>query len=219
MVCGRFRACRRGEASFGKPLKVNARGNRDDNSWCSPGLKALTFGTGRSTTRKTPRRSFMSSAMSCRMPSARDFGQSVQAAAMGEGFGDRFAGSFFAAKKALRFRPAVMTWDWIAGGDGDPPCVRRLDEPLTFESFDFSESADENENGKIGSATMWDIWSDLGRDVADRIIIESHFQLDGFTTFARGARATLDADRNLFGDRRVPTLRRLFASRGIGPVQ
>ncbi len=30
------------------------------------------------------------------------------------------------------------------------------------------------------------------RAVADRLIVESHFQLDGFTKFARGARAILD---------------------------
>jgi hypothetical protein len=37
--------------------------------------------------------------------------------------------------------------------------------------------------------------------VSDRIVIDSHFQLDRFTTFARGARAILDADRHLHGGR------------------
>jgi hypothetical protein len=55
--------------------------------------------------------------------------------------------------------------------------------------------------------------------VADRIIIDSHFQLDGFTTFARGARAILDADRNLYGGRHKAILRRIFRRRGIGPVE
>ena len=90
---------------------------------------------------------------------------------------------------------------------------------MTFESFDGSDSADEHENGQIWSATLWDIWNALGREVADKIIIESHFQLDGFTTFARGARAILDADRNLYGSRHAPRLRQIFAARGIGPVQ
>jgi predicted metal-dependent phosphotriesterase family hydrolase len=55
--------------------------------------------------------------------------------------------------------------------------------------------------------------------VADRIIIESHFQLDGFTSFAKGARAIIDADRNLFRGRHAAALRQIFRARGIGPVE
>jgi hypothetical protein len=137
---------------------------------------------------------------------------------MGEGFGDYFAGSFFAAAKPASDRDAVMTWDG-ARGDGKPPCVRRLDSLLTYESFDHRASADEHANGQIWSATLWDIWKAIGRRAADRVVVESHFQLDGFTTFARGARAILDADRNLYRDRHRTSLRRIFRRRGIGPVE
>ena len=47
-----------------------------------------------------------------------DFGQSPEAAAMGEGFGDYFAGSFFAGRKPPAYRDAVMTWD---GAQGEAP--------------------------------------------------------------------------------------------------
>ena len=80
-------------------------------------------------------------------------------------------------------------------------------------------SADEHANGQIWSATLWDIWKAIGRRAADRVVVESHFQLDGFTTFARGARALLDADRNLYRDRHRTSLRRIFRRRGIGPVE
>ncbi len=116
-----------------------------------------------------------------------------------------------------RFKPTVISWDAITYG-GDPPCLRRLDEPVTFESFDHSEEADEHENGKIWSATLWDIWRALGREIADRILIESHFQQDAFTTFARGARAILDADRNLYNGKHLGKLRGIFHARGIGPI-
>ena len=46
---------------------------------------------------------------------------------MGEGFGDYFAASFFAAKKPRAYRDAVMSWDGVAGRGHDPPCLRRLD--------------------------------------------------------------------------------------------
>ena len=55
--------------------------------------------------------------------------------------------------------------------------------------------------------------------MADRITIESHFQLDAFTSFAKAARAILDADRHLFGGRHLAGLRRIFREQGIGPVE
>ena len=145
---------------------------------------------------------------------------------MGEGFGDYFAASFTAGKKlenrkTHKFLDTVMSWDAIADGseDGQPPCVRRLDGKQTYESFSHATRADEHDNGEIWSATLWDIWKAIGREFADPIVIESHFQLDGFTGFARGARAILDADRNLWNGRHVPILKRIFRRRGIGPVE
>jgi hypothetical protein len=203
---------------FTRPLAVDARGTRDDNSWYSPGERTLTFGTGDvddAEDGETVLHEFGHALQDAICP---DFGQSPEAAAMGEGFGDYFAGSFFAAAKPASYRDAVMTWDG-ARGDGKPPCVRRLDSLLTYESFDHRASADEHANGQIWSATLWDIWKAIGRRAADRVVVESHFQLDGFTTFARGARAILDADRNLYRDRHRTSLRRIFRRRGIGPVE
>jgi hypothetical protein len=50
------------------------------------------------------------------------------------------------------------------------------------------------------------------------VIVESHFQLDGFTTFARAARAMIDADRHLHKGTHIARLKRVFRKRGIGPV-
>ena len=72
-----------------------------------------------------------------------------------------------------------------------PACVRRVDMDWTYA--DFNPNDGEHDNGEVWSATLWDIRKKLGREIADRIIVESHFQLDGFTTFARGARAIVDA--------------------------
>ena len=203
---------------FSEPIRVNARGTRADNSWYSPGERTLTFGTGDiddAEDGETVLHEFGHALQDAICP---DFGQAQESAAMGEGFGDYFAGSFFAARKSDYYRDAVMSWDG-ARGDGTPPCVRRLDSALTYESFDHGTNADEHDNGQIWSATLWDIWKALTRRVADRIIIESHFQLDGFTSFARGARAILDADRNLYRGRHATILKRIFRRRGIGPVE
>ena len=149
---------------------------------------------------------------------------------MGEGFGDYLAASFFAEKKkhAQDLLPAVMSWDAIKSHDPEfpdgPPCLRRVDTAQTFESFNHSRTANAHRNGRIWSATLWDIWNEIGRNDADRMIIESHFQLDPFTTFARGARAIIDAGRNLasagvINRPHTNILRRIFHRRGIGPVE
>jgi hypothetical protein len=209
----------RSRAIFREPLAVNVNGTRMDSSWYSPGLKRLTFGTGGvddAEDAETILHEFGHAIQDAICPG---FGQSAQAAAMGEGFGDYFSASFFAEQKPKEYSTSVMTWDGITwDAIYDPPCVRRLDEKYTFESFDHGKWAEEHENGLIWSATLWDIREAIGRDVADRIILESHFQLDGFTTFARAARAILDANRNLFDGNHVARLRKIFAWRGIGPV-
>jgi len=207
---------RRQRSIFRSALAVNVNGTRQDSSWYSPGLKRLTFGTGGiddAEDGETILHEFGHALQDAICP---DFGQSTQAAAMGEGFGDYFSASFYANKKSARYRTSVMTWDGITLDDRyDPPCVRRVDEDLDFKSFDHSEDASEHDNGLIWSATLWDIRRALGRRRADRIIIESHFQLDGFTTFARGARGIADADRNLYGGKHLATLRRIFRKRRV----
>jgi len=212
-------------AIFTQPIAVNARATRDDNSWYSPATRSLGFGTGDvddAEDGETILHEFGHALQDAICP---DFGQSAEAAAMGEGFGDYFAASFFADRKATRRRVllnAVMTWDGILCPDATnangAPCVRRVDRPLTYESFDHAPNADEHDNGEIWSSTLWEVWNALGRALADRIIFESHFQLDGFTTFAKGARAICDADRNLYRGAHLRTLRRIFNRRGIGPV-
>lgn len=203
---------------FEAPLQINARGTREDNSWYSPGERALTFGTGGvddAEDGETVLHEFGHALQDAICP---DFGQSPEAAAMGEGFGDYFAGSFFENRKPPRYRLTVMAWDG-ATEPGDPPCVRRLDSPRTYETFDHSHGADEHYNGEIWSATLWEVREALGRSRADQVIVDSHFQLDGFTTFARGARAIIDADQHLNRGVNEARLKRIFHRRGIGPVE
>jgi hypothetical protein len=203
---------------FEKPLVINANGTKEDNSWYSPHDRSITFGTGGVDDAEDAEIILHEFGHAIQDAICPGFGQSLEAAAMGEGFGDYFAASFFAENKPRRYQTSIGTWDGVSDTVHNPPCVRRVDEPLTFESFEHSEDF-EHENGQIWSAALWEIRCALGRDTADRIILESHFQLDGFTTFARGARAIIDADRNLYRGRNAETLRRIFRRRGIGPVE
>ncbi|HET7539111.1 MAG TPA: M36 family metallopeptidase [Polyangiaceae bacterium] len=206
-------------AIFSAPLRANVNGTRDDNSWYSPTDRVLTFGTGEIDDAEDGETIVHELGHAIQDAIVPDFGQSKEAAAMGEGFGDYLAASFFADKKPEKYQTSVMTWDGLLIGleDGsDPPALRRVDSKSTYA--DFSARGDEHDNGQIWSATLWDVRRALGATEADRVIIESHFQLDGFTTFARGARAIIDADRNLSGGRHEQALRRIMKKRRISPL-
>ncbi|MGH8673498.1 MAG: M36 family metallopeptidase, partial [Burkholderiales bacterium] len=206
-------------AIFKEAVRANVNGTRDDNSWYSPTAKMLAFGTGGiddAEDAETILHEFGHAIQDAICP---DFGQSKEAAAMGEGFGDYFAASFCESKKPARYGTSVMSWDGLFAGLSsrlDPPCLRRVDSKMTYADFD--PRGDEHDNGQLWSATLWEVRKLLGREKSDRVILESHFQLDGFTTFARGARAILDADRNLEKGRHVAALTRIFRRRKIGPL-
>ena len=205
---------------FAEPVRANVNGTTEDNSWYDPSDRMLTFGTGAIDDAEDAETILHEFGHALQDAICADFGQSHEAAAMGEGFGDYFAASFFETRKPSRYRDSVMSWDGLLMGldaGAEPPCLRRLDEKLTFAQF-VDEEDWEHENGQIWSATLWDIRNALGRDAADRIIIESHFQLDGFTRFARGARAIVDADRNLNRGANRAVLSRIFRNRKIGPL-
>ena len=207
------------KAIFREPVRACVNGTRLDNSWYSPTDRMLTFGTGDiddAEDAETILHEFGHAIQDAICP---DFGQSAESAAMGEGFGDYWAASLCEAKKPARYAASVMSWDGLLTGlaDGlDPPCLRRVDGRMTYAAFD--PRGDEHANGELWSATLWEVRALVGAQKADKLILESHFQLDGFTTFARGARAILDADRNLEGGRHVEALKRIFRRRKIGPL-
>jgi hypothetical protein len=204
---------------FSEPVRVNADGPENDNASYSPHTKLLAFWAK----------------LDSHVPDIEDgeiilhelghaiqdaicpqFGQSHEAAAMGEGFSDYFAASFFERMKPPRYRTSFASWDAIQDRTHRPASLRRLDSPRTVDQFHASD--DVHASGEIWSATLWDIRSALGQTVADTIIVESHFQLDGFTTFDRAARAIVDADRNVYGARHIDVLQNIFRDRCIEPV-
>ena len=204
------------KAIFKKPLRVNVDATKEDNAWYSPGDRSINFGTGYINEAQDAETILHELGHAIQDFICHDFGQRDEAAAMGEGFGDYFAASFFADRKPEAYRPCVITWDGLLIGlrQGESPaCLRRVDRPLTFD--DFVNGGKAHLNGQIWSAILWDIRRHLGREIADTIILESHFELDPFTKFERGARAIIHADRNLYRARHEKILKQVFKDRRV----
>lgn len=179
-------------AIFTRPLAVDAHGTRDDNSWYSPGLRWLIFATGG-------------------VDDAED-----EAAAMGEGFSDYLAASWFEVRKLPALRPTVGIWDAIADG-GAPPACGASTGTSRSSVLTTPPTADEHENGKIWSATLWEFRGAVGREIADRMIVESHFQLAGLTRFARGRGRSWMRTATSSGDGTWRRSGRSFAGAGSDP--
>jgi hypothetical protein len=199
---------------FKTPIQINTRATGRDESWYDPFSQTLSFGYGAVPDAEDGETILHELGHAIQDAICPGFGQSPQAAAMGEGFGDYLAASFFSHKKRGRYRAAVMCWDGIVFDDHDPPCVRRVDGDKKRQ--DFAERGKVHDNGELWSAVLWDLFNALeNRTVADRLILDSHFQLDPLTGLDAGARAILDADRNLYAGRHLTLLKKVFENRGF----
>lgn len=206
-------------AIFRKPIEIDATAGKMDNAWYSPGRKSLNFGTGfinEAEDGDTILHEFGHAVQDFICP---NYGQTDEAAALGEGFADYLAASYFADKKPEDYRPCVCSWDGLLIGlrEGQSPaCLRRVDKTKTYR--DFVNNVRPHINGEIWSATLWDIRKEVGRKAADTLILESQFQQDAFTNFVRAARAIVHADRNLNKGRNEEVLMDVFKRRKIKVV-
>jgi hypothetical protein len=106
---------------------------------------------------------------------------------------------------------------------------RSLASVKTMLDFDDGESADEHLNGTIFAAALWDLRSRLGRDAADRLVVQSLLALGASRSpksspkatakcresFEVGMNCLVAADSLLFGGSHRQCIRAIFEARGI----
>jgi len=150
------------------------------------------------------------------------YGQSLDAGAIGESFGDYFAVTvgLDAAEQytwpVLAPEACVMDWDATSYTTTVPHCLRRLDRNLTLKDRRNQVHFD----GMIWSRALWDIRADyqaLGMTSRDwdTTLIASQFDYAADTSFQDAAKATwqLALDRN--GEAAAAAVKQRFAERGI----
>lgn len=129
--------------------------------------------------------------------------------AMGEGFGDYWACSaFYAQSLSSGFDPAAFAeWD-AQNGAG----LRRVDGTKHYPEGMANEVHDD---GEIWSATLWELFNALSKDVTDHLVLDSHSLVPTNPTFCDGAKALLAADQMRYSGVHVGSVVDVYLDRGI----
>jgi Zn-dependent metalloprotease len=139
------------------------------------------------------------------------YGESLQAGAIGEGFGDYWAVTMSVPVSRNFDLPCVMDWDATSYTSTEPHCLRRTDTGKTTDDIVGQVHAD----GEIWSNALWDIHKALGRNKANKVILEGTFFYAPDTSFADAARVTVQAARLLYGKATAAKVTEAFQARKI----
>jgi Zn-dependent metalloprotease len=196
------------------PIPVNIDGQSDDNSHYSPSDKNLTFGTGGVDDAEDAEIVLHEYGHAIQDDQVPGFGASSEGGAMGEGFGDFLAASFFSDVKPKNMKPTLGNWDATAYSGDEPPCLRRLDSNKKYPK---DLDGEVHDDGEIWSACLWELRGALGRRTTETLVIAHHFLLARDSGFEDGANALITADKNLNKGANEAVIRDVFVRRGILP--
>jgi Zn-dependent metalloprotease len=132
-----------------------------------------------------------------------------QPKAMGEGFGDYWAFSSFYKETCA----SGHTLHYIGEWDRAPRYLRSINEEVTFANYD--PNTTPHINGRIWSRTLFEIFRKFGKEVADSLILQSHFDIPHNPTFVQGADSIIAADVYLYGGAHRDQLCKVFRLRRI----
>ena len=141
------------------------------------------------------------------------FGESEEAGAIGEGFGDYWAVTMSVPVSKGFELPCVMDWDATSYTTDEPHCLRRTDTGKTIDD----KTGEVHDDGEIWSNALWDIHKALGRTKANKLILEATFFYDPDTSFAAAAQDTVQAARLLYGKPVAAQVTKAFQDRKILP--
>ncbi|HIM02245.1 MAG TPA: choice-of-anchor B family protein, partial [Myxococcales bacterium] len=136
--------------------------------------------------------------------------------AMGEGFGDYLAASFYNAAGNAAYQLAnaacVAEWDATSYSSSSPPCLRRVDGTKTHPA---DLSGGVHADGEIWSAALWNLRTAAGGTATDQMVLESHFNVPCNASMNDAANEVIQADANLNGGIHEAAIRQAFCDRGI----
>jgi Zn-dependent metalloprotease len=195
-----------------RAIEVNIDGTSSDNSFYSPMTKSLTFGTGGVDDAEDADIILHEYGHAIQDNQVPGFGPSGESRAMGEGFGDYLAASFFADLKGAPLKPCVGSWDAVSYSSTNPPCLRRVD---SHKKYPDDLEGEEHDDGEIWSACLWELRTAIGAKKSDQLVLAHHFLETPTAAFRDAAEALVTADKNLNQGQNEATIRDIFTRRGI----
>jgi len=197
-----------------RSIVVNNGSYTADNSYYSPSTKQLTFGSGGVDDAEDAGIIAHEYGHSIQDNQVPGFGNSAEGGAMGEAFGD-FLGATYedaATGNDAYGTACVGEWDAVSYSSTNPPCLRRLDEGKVYPRDVVNQV---HSDGEIFSQGEYEMAKAFGRDIATKIILQSHWSLTPNATFRDGARAIKQADQLLYGGSHAAQIDAIWAARGI----
>lgn len=192
---------------------ADVHGTTHDNSFYSPTTKRITFGDGGVDDAEDADIILHEYGHAIQDNQVSGWGQSHESAAMGEGFGDWLATTFFSGPEyGDRHDAVVADWDATHYSNANPPNLRRVDRDKVYP-YDMEGSV--HADGEIWSRALWDLRWFVGRDISIQLVLEGHFYCTPYSTFREGALGVLAADEALFDGRYRFAIREAFLARGI----
>jgi Zn-dependent metalloprotease len=197
-----------------RQIVANVNGTTADNSFYSPSTKQLTFGTGGVDDAEDAGVIIHEYGHSIQDNQVPGFGATAEGGAMGEGFGDYLGASYeaFLDNSNPAYLNTIAEWDATSYSTANPPYLRRLDEPKAMPGSWVNEV---HADGEMWSHGEFDMFKQFGRDVATKIILQSHWSLTPNSGFNDGARAIKAADQALYGGAHAAAIDSIWAARGI----
>ena len=193
-------------------IVANVNSIKQDQSWYSPSTKQLTFGSGGIDDAEDAGIIAHEYGHAIQDNQVPGFGATAEGGAMGEAFGDFLGATYEDALDGGAFKACIGEWDAISYSSTNPPCLRRLDENKVYPRDWYGEV---HADGEIWSQGEYDMALAFGRDIATKIILQSHFSLTSSSGFADGVAAIKAADQLLYGGAHLATINSIWAARGL----
>ena len=194
--------------------------NGGDNSYFDTGLNSLSFGDGGVDDAEDADVIWHEYGHAIQWGTVDGFGgtdNGNEEGALGEGFGDYWAGSYSRSLDNVFSRNFVFTWD--AGFTGTTGSLWP-GRPLNLSSsypVNGVGGMEVHDAGQYWSSVLMLIWDDIGRDTLDRLVLKSHYYLSTYATMRDNAEAILQADLDLYGGSHVTKIATRFAQRNFLP--
>ncbi len=198
-----------------EPQRIQADAMSDDNSWYLPSQDLIQTGTGGVDDAEDPEVVWHEDGHATQDDQIPGFGQSEQAGAIGEGFGDYMAvtmGQKYG--KDTKLTPTTCVMDWDSTSYTPPPkhCLRTTD---TTKMYPGDLDGEVHDDGEIWSHALWNMNVALGRDKATTAIIEGQFDFNPSIDMPDAARAIVAAAKQLYGTADAAITKHAFQDRGI----